>query len=127
EPRVRMSSAGVRPAKVAALSTTSATLVPSGERYAGVGPWMENVATVAPVQPRTRTWLNVLFSHSAPAGVAEPTRMHVPPPSVDLRPAVAGSTTCSSCGPQHVGPPPCVHDGTFARTRLCEPCQPIGP
>src|SRR4029077_8765116 len=93
QPHANMSSVCLAPANVVALSTTSATLVPSGDRYAGVGPWIAYVCTVAPVQLRTWTWLNAVFSHSAPAGVAEPTRTHELPPSVDLRPAVAGSTT----------------------------------
>src|SRR5260370_37167374 len=113
-----MSSVCLAPAKVVALSTTRATLVPSGERYAGVGTWIGIDWTTAPVQLTTRTWLNEFVSQSAPAGVAAPTGMQVLLPSVNRRIAVAESTTCSSCGPQHPGPPPCVHVGTLATTRL---------
>src|SRR5579859_7572925 len=105
---------------------TNATRAPSGDRYAGVGPAIGYDRVTAPVQLRTFTWSNALVSHSAPAGVAAPTGMQVLPPRVKRRPAVAGSTTWSSCGPQQVGPPPCEQDGTFATTRLSLPCQPIG-
>src|SRR5689334_13558731 len=121
-----MSSVCLAPANVVALSTMRATRLPSGDRYAGVGPWIGYVWTVAPVQLRTRTWLNVLVSHSAPAAVAAPIGMHEVPPSVNRRPAVAGSTTCSSCGRQHPGTPPWVQVGTLATIRLLVPCHPIG-
>src|ERR1700724_3308840 len=67
-----------------------------------------------------------LFSQTAPAWEGEPASTHWLPPRVKRRTAVAGSTTCSSSGPQQNAPPPGVHAGTFASTTLLAPCQPMG-
>src|SRR5437762_13930214 len=81
---------------------------------------------VAPLQSRMFTLPNEASSHSAPDGVGTPTGMHIGPPTVERRAPVPGSTTWYSCGPQHVGPPPCVQVATFATTRLPSARHPIG-
>src|SRR5256885_7372370 len=125
-PQATMSRVCLAPASSVWLSITSAISEPSGERYAGVGPWIASDCFAAPVQSTWLTFVDDGSSHSAPAGLGEPTGMHLMPPTVNRRAPVAGSTTWYSCGPQQPGPLPCVHEGTWATTRLVIPRQPIG-
>src|ERR1700674_261061 len=123
-PHPCMASVRVPPlSKVVPDAPTIAVTMPSGDRYAGVKPWMENDRTVVPVQ--LMTFALACVSHTLPAGEGGPAIQQVPP-MVNLRTAVAGSTTWNSCGPQQPGPPPWVQAGTLATTRLLVPCQPVG-
>src|SRR6266849_7986748 len=88
--------------------------------------WSGIVLTMPPVHVSCLRSDVDVSSHTTPAGDAAPATTQVGPPSVKWRTAVAGSTTCSSCGDAEKGPPPCVHAGTLATTRLSVPCQPIG-
>src|SRR5215470_15742638 len=63
---------------------STATFVPSGDRYAGVGCWMEKVRAVAAVQVSTVAFVNVLVSsQTAPEPEGGPAMMHVDPPMVN--------------------------------------------
>src|SRR3989442_2706664 len=107
------------------LLSTSATRLPSGDKSSNSGPGTAKLRTVPAVQLRTFDWAP--SQQMSPAGEAGPTIGHaVKSPMVKRRVALAGSITCSSWIPQQNGPPPCVHEGTTATTRLLVPCQPIG-
>src|SRR5439155_1621599 len=113
------------PAMDVPLLSTSATWLPLGDRYCSFGSGIAMVRTVPAVQFRTLDWLP--SQQMAPAGEGDPAIPHAMVlPSVKRRAAVAGSTTCSSWGPQQKGPPPWLHEATTATTRVLVPCQPTG-
>jgi hypothetical protein len=70
-----------------------ATMAPSGERYAGPAPLMANERLVFAVQSMTLAWAPLVVSQTAPAGDGVPAITQFVPPMVNLRTAVAGSTT----------------------------------